>query len=745
MSTEHDFLARTLKRVARQPYAGAALDTDILATTDNVGSGVSARALLATVGDASAIPADVLVMAESNSFEVDASAARGSSSGIWDVSAPTSVGDAVDYVAEWNSTGLQVNDLAIFPSKMKEAKVQAITPVTIAGASYAKIHMDTDPQLTGAGSDAMTPSQRAGVSTLTTEAVDIPENKLILDGVYPGLKQGDIVLIEYQGSRTLRVLQDVIVVQVKTTMIPVGQETAEDLLVPATRIWLGTSQLDAGWTKRDKYVIHYNLVRAGRIFPAPSETINYTAFDEGATVTGAGPGPHGKYAIIGADGRAAIFEGAILPSGDELKFLATEFLQGDGDYKLPAKFYGPLVEATRGETVNAEVLGSGNGSIPFQSFTLRKSPLTYLADPSGPNGRRAALTVAVDGKKWKQAQSFYGATPTDQIYVVSHDDENKTTITFGDGEFGARVPSGTNNVVASYRHGVGGNVDANAINAFKKPVKGIKKVFNPLPSSGGEDPPTPAEAYEMAVQSTRVLGRLVSLLDFEVEAARYGGVVQARASWFWDPTGEDANIHVWIITADDGDPSETLRGYLLGLAEPDMQCVVQHATAVVGAFELDLEIDPLYNPAAVSKAVLEHLFHPFDGMFALRNVNIGGYIHRSRLYAAIHAVEGVLGVNDVMVNKASMPAALQLEDDQYLDLLNEPISVNGALYSANVDGQVTLLPPNLTLPVPPPPEEDPEVVWLLGAWVKPPVPPRRMKTKPKRAKGKARMPRRAAT
>ena len=43
-------------------------------------------------------------------------------------------------------------------------------------------------------------------------------------------------------------------------------------------------------------------------------------------------------------------------------------------------------------------------------------------------------------------------------------------------------------------------------------------------------------------ESTRVLGHLVSLLDFEVEAARYGGVIRAKALWAWDEVGEDAVV-----------------------------------------------------------------------------------------------------------------------------------------------------------------------------------------------------------
>src|SRR5690606_30864806 len=137
-------------------------------------------------------------------------------------------------------------------------------------------------------------------------------------------------------------------------------------------------QLDSSWAQRDKYKIHYNLVKAGRIFPAPSETITSTHLEAGAPVSGPGTGPQGTYAIIGQNGTAALCKGAVLSTGTDLQFHATQFLQGDAEYSLPAKIYGPLVEVTRGETVANEALGSGDSSIPFQTFNLRKSPLTYL-------------------------------------------------------------------------------------------------------------------------------------------------------------------------------------------------------------------------------------------------------------------------------------------------------------------------------------------------------------------------------
>ena len=716
MSVDQDLLAQVLRRVICEPAVGAGVDTNVVALADNMGAGVAARSLLATVGKATDVSSDVRAMAESNLFEFDA-ATRTFGSDVWGIQPPTSSEEPVRYVADWGELGLKVGDFAIFSEQMHVSEVMSIENTAVAGTSYAKLEFASDPGLESDGEIAMVTSQRAGASSLYESPVSFSHGRIILDGVYPGMKRGDLVLIEYKGEYLVRTLEESCVVQIKLDVEKVGFEgSAGDAYIPATRVKLDT-QITSAWKEYDNYVIHYNLVRAGRVFHAPADTITASAFDSGSAVTGPGVGPQGKYAIVGANGKAAIFEGAVLSTGAELRFLATNFLQGDASYKLPAKLYGPLVEATRGETVKAEVLGSGDATIPFQSFTLRKSPLTYLADPSAVNGRRSTLSVSINGKNWRQAQSFYGATAKDQIYVVTHDADDGTTITFGDGEFGARLPTGVDNVVASYRHGVGGNVEANAINTFKKPVKGISKVFNPLPSSGGEDPPTAAEAREKGIQSTRVLGRLVSLLDFEVEAARYGGVMQARASWAWDARGDDAAVHVWVITADDGDPSEALRCYLLGLAEPDAQVVVKHAKPLVGAFELDLELDPAYQPAAVSKAVLEHLFHPFDGFFALRNVGIGGYLHRSRLYAAIHAVDGVLGVNDVMVNKASMPMAIRIDDGHYVDLLDEPISVNGVLFSANVDGLVTILPANLSLPVPPPEIVEFAVAWVDYQWV----------------------------
>ena len=60
---------------------------------------------------------------------------------------------------------------------------------------------------------------------------------------------------------------------------------------------------------------------------------------------------------------------------------------------------------------------------------------------------------------------------------------------FGNGEHGARLPTGSANIKATYRYGIGrgGNVDAWKISQLATHPLGLQGVINPLPASGGAD------------------------------------------------------------------------------------------------------------------------------------------------------------------------------------------------------------------------------------------------------------------
>ena len=82
------------------------------------------------------------------------------------------------------------------------------------------------------------------------------------------------------------------------------------------------------------------------------------------------------------------------------------------------------------------------------------------------------MKIWVNGIQWKEVPYFYKRDSFEQIYIVRQNDKNETIITFGDGKIGARLPTGKNNVIASYRFGAGSaHPPANSITQLVKPVK----------------------------------------------------------------------------------------------------------------------------------------------------------------------------------------------------------------------------------------------------------------------------------
>lgn len=208
-----------------------------------------------------------------------------------------------------------------------------------------------------------------------------------------------------------------------------------------------------------------------------------------------------------------------------------------------------LALATHGELF-AEILGSGDASVPNQLFTLAKKPLTFVSAAT-PEGRASTLEVRVDGILWHEVASLYEAGPYDRVFEVRIDDDGSTRLRFGDGERGHRLPTGTLNVAASYRAGIGaaGEVADEAIILLKTRPLGVRAVVNPSPASGSAEPETLEEARVRAPQSVRTLGRIVSITDYQDFALAFAGIGKARADSLW--SGEQQVVHLTVAPATD--------------------------------------------------------------------------------------------------------------------------------------------------------------------------------------------------
>jgi predicted phage baseplate assembly protein len=331
-------------------------------------------------------------------------------------------------------------------------------------------------------------------------------------------------------------------------------------------------------------------------------------------------------------------------------------------------------------------LGSGDAAQVFQSFTLGNKSLTYQNDPSAPNGRRSTLEVRVNGIQWNEVPSFFNTGPQEEVYIVRQNDQEETIVTFGNGNTGSRPPTGVDNVTATYRFGAGAaKPPAGAIGQLARPVEGLRRVVSPIAAGGGADADQPKDIRRNAPNSALLLGRAVSLPDFEALAREFGGVLNAYVEWAWDETCQGAVVKVWFIP-DDGDIARELRAFLIGQADPNTPLAAEEAQAQPSELTIDLEIDPRFNPQTVSEQVRQALTNPDTGILALENIPLGRPLFRSRIFDAVLSVEGTRSVRAMTVDGQPAPFAITVAQGRYRNFLDHLLishTIAGALRVAS--------------------------------------------------------------
>lgn len=317
---------------------------------------------------------------------------------------------------------------------------------------------------------------------------------------------------------------------------------------------------------------------------------------------------------------------------------------------VPVEAFGNIVTAVRGETVRGEILGSGDATVEHQAFKLAKKPLTYVTAAGADNaaGVVSTLTVWVDGLSWTEAQSFFGQGPGAQIYVVRQDDDGASTVAFGDGVRGARLPTGSGNVVASYRFGAGAaSPPAGSITQIAKPVTGLAQVISPVAAGGGADAEDADSIRTLAPRSALLLGRAISIEDFEVAARATPGVITAHADWTWEDKRQRPVVKVWVVGG--AGVAETVAERLVAISDPDTPIDCEAATAVTATLTIDLELDPARVAGDVLASVDDALLG--DGGWLLpAHLGIDQPLLRSPLVALLLAIPGVIGVRGIQWN-----------------------------------------------------------------------------------------------
>jgi len=319
-----------------------------------------------------------------------------------------------------------------------------------------------------------------------------------------------------------------------------------------------------------------------------------------------------------------------------------------------------LLPVSRGQTVAAEILGSGDAILINQEFALKRSPLTYLADtgPGPMNGYRSTLRIRVGGIEWHEVATFFGQRADARVFVTREDDEQRTHVRFGDGEFGARLPSGTDNVVATYRFGSGAEVPRiGSLTTILRPQEGLQAIRNPIPPGGGADPDPPEQIRRYAPASVLTFGRAVSGDDYETVAAQTPGVSRARARWTWDAPSQRTLVKVFV--GDDDAAVAAARRALRAFADPNRPIVVELAAPLFADLSFTLEVDPDFAPDAVSAAVRGMLLDPQQAPFGRDVVRIGDAVYDSQISDVCLRVPGVVAVHGIAFEPVSVAASIR--------------------------------------------------------------------------------------
>ncbi|MFG2626565.1 putative baseplate assembly protein [Streptomyces sp. NPDC048473] len=339
------------------------------------------------------------------------------------------------------------------------------------------------------------------------------------------------------------------------------------------------------------------------------------------------------------------------------------------------KVLGNVVGATHGEG-RAEPIGSGDADRTNQTFTLWQSPLTWMASDT-PLGATPVLEIRVDGLLWHAVDSLAGRGTRERVYITGTTGDGRTTVTFGDGVHGARLPSGHENVRARYRFGTGraANVAAERITqAMTRPL-GVTSVTNPHPASGGADADGPALTRRTVPLAVAALDRLVSVSDYEDFARSRAGIGRAVAGELFD--GRRRVLHVTVAGTDDvpiadatGDSAllRTLRGSLTEYGDARLPVRVDVRELVLLLIAAKVKLAPDHTWEVVEPRLRQALLRRlgFEGRELAEPARL------SEVLATAHSVPGVDYVDVDVFTGVSASAAAGATAQQLTRLLGTP-------------------------------------------------------------------------
>ena len=324
------------------------------------------------------------------------------------------------------------------------------------------------------------------------------------------------------------------------------------------------------------------------------------------------------------------------------------------------------IRVDEGRLIRDEVLGAASAtSAPNQRFALAHPRL--ILRPLGPSqvGQRDVILLTQLGDKvdppWTRRETL-AFSKADRDFVVEIDADDRATVVFGDGKFGA-IPPPEARITATYRVGGGqlGNVPAGAIQTLVAAPQLAQlgtTVTNPSPATGGAE----REGIENAVQHAPAVfhsqHRAVTAADYEALARKVKGVAKVRAV----ATGWN---QVTLFVAPEGifvEP-EPAKGKVSDVLEADLKSFFEDKRMLNQIVEIeDVDYVAIYVTAEIEVEsfyvrddVVSRVQQTAARLLKFADVKFNQPIYLSKFYDESQSVPGVVSVNITEFRRGDRP------------------------------------------------------------------------------------------
>jgi len=221
----------------------------------------------------------------------------------------------------------------------------------------------------------------------------------------------------------------------------------------------------------------------------------------------------------------------------------------------------PVVEFI---AIEASTIPEGESSVEIQVVQGIRISRTLTTSASGSANQRYTLSnaktphslveITVDGKLWTKVQDFSESDDESEHYKLEYDENDYTTVIFGDGEFG-KVPDSGAVITSGYiqTDADDGNAPANTITKVIGSLASTIGSTNDEGASGGAVSETNESIKRNAPAVRRSYNRAVTREDYESLATAMEGVYKSFAI-----RGEGARTDIYLLPEGGGIASNFL-------------------------------------------------------------------------------------------------------------------------------------------------------------------------------------------